>query len=410
MLRISFKKNSLILSMLIISGGIGTYLFPINILGGNLFAFRIIVVIIFINIMLKHINMIFGLFNSLSLFIFKMLIFIWFFIPLITLFLVSNSKIALINYFNIVFGLITFIVILFYLKNFKNSLSILVKSISFICIINLVINYIELITFKHLDYTFVDSLPDYAKEIPIAYGFFGNPNNNAYFLCLSLPILYLDFNNNKKKVILISLLTFISILFSSSRLSFIGLLIFWSFMFFANFNKNKKTFISIFITLLGFLVFYIKDIITLLELNALIISSDNYNTSSSEVRLQHFHNMFYYLKETYGFGLGPGGYESLGNNMRGHPESISPHNFFVEVFTDYGILIGVLLSISLTIRIFLERKSTNKRINFLLTLFGILFLILSPQNSGYLKNQITWMFLAIVFSNFNDNEFNTDEL
>lgn len=407
-LEFSFNKQSLILSILIISGGIGHHLLPINILGGSLFAFRIIAIIVFISIIVKYFNNISSLFSTASQYIFKVLIFVWLFIPLLTIPFVANLKIGITNYLNIIFGLITFLIIFFYLKLVKNSLFVLVQSVAVICLINLLLNFVELVTFKHLDYTFIDSLPDYAKEIPIAYGFFGNPNNNAYFICLSLPILYLDFSNNKIKVIIISVLSFVSISFSTSRLSFIALLILCSFMFFSNFRKNKKTFLILFIIALGLLIYFFEDVLTLLELGSLVISSEDYNSSSSEIRLQHIHNMSYYLKETYGLGLGPGGYESFGNNMRGQPGSISPHNFFVEVFIDYGIVIGILLSTSLIIRIFFERKSMDKRIHFLLTLLGILFLILSPQNSGYLKNQVTWIFLAIIFTNFNKNEFNTD--
>lgn len=127
---------------------------------------------------------------------------------------------------------------------------------------------------------------------------------------------------------------------------------------------------------------------------------ENFNSkpgfNSKDIRIKLAKNGFFLIKNNFIFGVGPGQFQEL-NRKKKVPFDIgtncSPHNYFIEILANYGI-IGWVFFILLgffSVQLFLR----NKENRFLFIGALALFLIASFLPSAFIYQPINWLFMSI---------------
>lgn len=127
------------------------------------------------------------------------------------------------------------------------------------------------------------------------------------------------------------------------------------------------------------------------------VSEETSSKETFQIRVNHFKNCVYYTIQTGGLGLGPGTYESIGSFNKPYYTygNESPHNLVIEVIVNYGFYVGLLLVVFIVASLRNTDTETTWGVCILIT--TIAFMLLSAQNSTYLKTQVTWIFLSVIF-------------
>lgn len=274
-------------------------------------------------------------------------------------------------------------------------------------LLSIIICFWELSTFNHLPSQYFENLPEYSKYSLSTTAFSGNPNNFSVFLILSSISLYYlwEYLNIYFKTIItfsIFIINPVIIFLNESRLALIIYLFLMVYFFYKFIKINSQVKIIIFFLIsilsLNFKVFI--DYFEAIDLAKHIIQEDTLNDDSNSVRFTHFKNFIYYMEDKLGLGLGPGQYEVLGN---AHPYKViisNPHNLFLEIGLNFGIYILLLFCILLLFKLVFY---FNK--NQLFFIFCFLFVFTTPINSSYLNDNLTWMYLALIFNGFSGDFF-----
>lgn len=404
--RLSFPSFFLFLAT--ITCVLGPNLLPIN-LGFNLYFFRWYMLIIFVFSLLKDQTLNKGIINTeIISFFFKLFILFWLLYSLIFIFFINiideGFKATLVIFFAFIY---VHVFQYLFKKVGKNWFNVFSWGIFFSYILSICVAFWELLTFNHLQSHYTNELTGYAEFSLSTTGFAGNPNNFSVFLVLSsMCLYYLWYNAFSLLKLLITVCLYvinpIIIFLNESRLGlFIYLLLL--FYFTTKFYKNNVHLKGIFFVFLIFFLYnsdFVIDFYGELDFASHFVQLNTLEDDSNSIRFSHFYNFFYYTLHTYGFGLGPGQYEAIGNNHYYPVSILNPHNLFVEIGLDYGIYILLIFVILLS----------NKLIfyihyNQIFMVFCLLIFLLSPVNSGYLNDNITWLFLAVIFNGFNKNHF-----
>jgi len=404
--RLSFPSFFLVLAT--ITCVLGPNLLPIN-LGFNLYFFRWYMLIIFIFSLLKDQTLKKGIINAeIISFFFKLFILFWLLYSLIFISFINNIdegfKATLVIFFAFIY---VHVFQYLFKKVGKNWFNVFSWGIFFSYILSICVALWELLTFNHLQSNYTNELPDYAEFSLSTTGFAGNPNNFSVFIVLSsLCLYYLWYFSISTVKILITVCLFvinpIIIFLNESRLGlFIYLLLL--FYFITKFYKRNVHLKGVFFVALILVLFNLELVIKFyeeLDFASHFIQVNSLDDDSNAIRFSHFYNFFYYTLNTYGFGLGPGQYEAIANNHYYPVSIIDPHNLFVEIGLDYGIYILLIFVILL-----FNKLIFYLHYNQIFMIFCLLILLLSPVNSCYLNDNITWLFLAVVFNGFNKNHF-----
>lgn len=241
-----------------------------------------------------------------------------------------------------------------------------------------------------------------------ANGFFSNYNAFVTFTCCSLPFLYyLIFtcsNRLFRMACIFNLLVGVYILFmNASRGGILALaVISTAFLYFLVRKTNsKKNVILFFCFLIAFLV-YSWDSISFMIMGRQAQAGD----IQDEARWPVWNNAISVLIDTFGFGSGVGG---LPEAMRQYKTTsvLAPHNAFLEILSQYGVLVFV----SFVIFIYRIWRSSMKHINHYYRTIVYASLLAMPAifiiNSVNLIQPYFWAFISSLFivSNSYDSRF-----
>lgn len=283
-----------------------------------------------------------------------------------------------------------------------NKNSTISKSWFILVSLTLVIAYWEIITGNHLSVAFQDSdlmsVTDYGMR-RFASVTFGNYNAYVTFLCFSYPFLLFLFNcSNKNKiesigVPIVLLLSFGCVLINASRGGLLSLVI----MYIIYFILSQKTFKNVFPLLLLFVLgFYAISnygelLFSVMEgrITETGFTNDTARVEIWTVALQCFLN-------SVGFGVGLGGIEKSLFSISHTP--MIPHNFFIEVLMEFGLVVFLLLVLSLVKTFIKGRRSLDKGVKIVTNCFFVTLPIVSVIDSSYCLSPLTFIVFASVYS------------
>lgn len=244
-----------------------------------------------------------------------------------------------------IIGMLSLLFFPLLLKNDKKSLLIIRNAWILGLVFTIPLAIYEIVTMTHFTYSEEDRLiGGIGIYAPFASVFFGNYNNYCVYICLCFPMVLwalLDDKNKTRKVLYLLLIS-ISIL-----IIFI--------------NTNRTSMLVVALYFLSLLRLKARNIITVFGLAALLLMSyrflpttitDNieilfnnrvnvdYNEdTSANIRKGVFLSGLDFLSESNGFGVGAGAFETHMAKSPRHQGIINPHNFFLEIASQYGLLI-----------------------------------------------------------------------
>ena len=231
---------------------------------------------------------------------------------------------------------------------------------------------------------------------------FGNFNYYNLLLTYSLPFLmssFFIFKNKKQKVLLYSSLIGISfvVLSNGSRGALLCLLII--FIYFLKSNIVKFNIGKIIMPL--FFMFFLVKFLTEQGsfLTSIILKSDRMFEDASRVNL--LSKGFELFIDSFLLGVGPGNLGVMYTNVYGMT-LIAPHNLFLEILVEYGILV-FLGFVLLLVKIYKRKKQLNGYSKFIIYGTFVLLPFSSLINSLYLLTPNLWVLIGslLIISNIN---------
>ena len=211
------------------------------------------------------------------------------------------------------------------------------------------------------------------------------------------------------KIISLILIVIISIIIgiNSSRAAFVGFLI-ALFVFVLFYIKNIKTLIGsgvVFTAIIGFLFFSNNDFFNLL------FTRFDTQGLADENRYILIEEGIRELLESGFMGIGAGDFIPTMEKIK-NLNNYSSHNFFLEVLVQYGLIIFVLF-IGFFIRIIRKNRHNEKRYTYITTACLFMLPLTFSIDSGYILTVSTWIFIASLyiiadyqynFKKYQDNE------
>ena len=257
-------------------------------------------------------------------------------------------------------------------------------------------------------------------------GIFRNSNDYATFLALSIPFGIGIIRYGRKKYLRLYGLcgvlgAFYLIIASGSRANIIAVLfeLFFILLFLLNFKRKIKAIIAmgvciilLFIFLPGSVQGFFSQITG--ELNS-VVSQTELMTGSVGVRMNLVRNGLLFLYSTIGFGVGAGNSEYYMANFAQYNTAgiLNPHNWWLEILINYGILIfigyvmfyiGIIRNLWKIYR--RERTRDQKMICevLLVSLVGFFFASVSSSSIMAFKPQWLLFTFALAFLNYSRNK------
>jgi len=238
---------------------------------------------------------------------------------------------------------------------------------------------------------------------------FYNTNDYATFIALVIPlaISYAQYNKSLIKKIFGFILTVLNIFIlveTHSRANYVAFLLWLCFWVIFIVGRKFKLFIIFSIILLGFVLLVSNGLI---ELNSVFgeLRSLNIRNNSINIRIHIVYNSLEYLKNTFGFGVGPGNIEYFLEHYQYFDINgvFSPHNWWIELPTNYGIFIffGYITTYIYFYKklfsIFKENElNEDKRISSFLLGSLVAFPIASLSPSGMIGKNYHWLLLSFI--------------
>lgn len=328
-----------------------------------------------------------------------------------------------------IFFLFTGVSVIFFVVYYFSNIQDMVYSYYlwlFILMILIAVGLWETITGHHLNVSGLNYLPFrytlYAKytflfHMPSAV--FRNPNDFATYLALSLPFVLAFLRHQTKiipRVIGITLLggALYLIIKTLSRANYLASIVelafFFVFLFKAK-TKLKAAILSV-LCILAFSIIFPKPAHRIVgTLNEQITSLGHTTGNSLTVRLHLIENSFVFLERTAGFGVGAGNAEYWMANFPIYDTGgvLNPHNWWVEILTDYGIFIFVgyvLFYLCLVWSLFQEVRrhggnNTERMINEALLTSTVGFSIASISSSSIMSLRFQWFLFAFALAFLN---------
>lgn len=263
----------------------------------------------------------------------------------------------------------------------------------------------EIVTGNHLPGAWVESAPDYALDRAIVISTFGNPNNYGAFLVLSLPFLLYSRERVRSRFLklLYGLLipVFFGLLFlTGSRSALLGALLqMGTYIFiFGGVRRIVATLLALVTSILGlvYIGVSIEDLRLFAKLQT-VLQGNALEGGSLSMRLGLTLNGLWMVLISFGMGIGAGGYEMVAQ----HPDLpfstgglINPHNFFIEIIAEYGVLIGIVFAFLIGRFLYISVKGYGRGGGLaaqtgVLIVVGYMFAMLA--NSTYMSQPSNWM-------------------
>lgn len=261
----------------------------------------------------------------------------------------------------------------------------------------------ELATGNHLPGAWIDSQPFYVQRL-IAVATFHNPNNLAAFLLLLSSIIITKYmfvkNHYLKNTVLFLYMTLILLIIflTGSRISAVGLIM-MIIIYIVIENKNRRYAVFLTTLIVALIIpLYVQYSDQLPRVDSIIKVFERgvSNDSSGSIRLNLTLAGFDMLASSGGLGIGAGNFQSLMiGGYKNFPTGgiIDPHNWWIEVLSEYGIvsfLLYFFIWIYLLYIMALYGSTNIKKI----IILSYAFFVASFANSSYGAQSTNWLFHA----------------
>lgn len=327
---------------------------------------------------------------------------IWSIYSMLSIFWIKDKYMYIVTNFNVVIG--TFCII-YFSKNLNNIE--IFENIFKIAIFSVTINCIYYIIVRN---TYIG-------------GFYHNTNDLATVLLFVLPsniyFIYKDLENNKKLIfrILQYIICIITFFFINSRGCMLGVALGVGGIIFNIFIKNKKKILKnkrniiiglilIFISI-TFSIYFLSNFLSNIRLKPVRLA-----TNSNQVRINLIYNAIEFLKQDLNFikGIGAGNsiYYYQNYSIYTVHEIYSPHNLWIQVLLEYGIIIFIFFVLTWILIIMNLLKNKNK-INNIFIFFMFAMLIACISSSTLLTREYFWIIIAIIIAWCNQLERNENK-
>jgi teichuronic acid biosynthesis protein TuaE len=322
---------------------------------------------------------------------------VWIFWGIISLFWAPDFLIGFRELLAVVYGFIVFIVI-FHKKFDEERKILLINGWMFSLFAVLVIGLWEYLTGNHLQSDYSESLRYYNKS-DFIYSVFGNPNDFSAFLITSVPFIGLFVIFSKRileKYVGLSLYAFTvaGITLSGGRIG-----IFFHFLQIGIFVLSLKNSFRVFLLKTILFPLAILIVFTFISADEAVSQKANRDLTqddSVESRVNLSINGLKFTVNSYGFGIGAGGYEHYAETS---PDIlytggiINPHNLIIEILSQYGLVILVFF---LSFLVFLLQKSfficrNNMAAGMLMVISIFSVVITGFQGSSALNLPTMWL-------------------
>lgn len=306
---------------------------------------------------------------------------------------------------------------LYYLSLFISLIILLIKTINskdlillaydffgFFTVALIIFGIIELITGIHLNTSMYFASHISGKATAVFY----NPNDFSFFLNLTFPFLMFNVFNKGTVYSKVFNLTMVGaliviIIMNDSRLAFITVII----QLILIFVLSKKLLSKINMIsgiLIALIIFFFRHKL-LNGLYGVYIELEK-GISSSFIRYNLFLNGLYALYKSKFLGVGPHGYQDHVYPKFYTKHIIDPHNWWIEVLTNYGVFIfvGYLLLIFYIIKFLYKKSYVNnelKKMNIVLLVSWVGFIIGSMGPSSLFYFTFQWFLLGITLAVIN---------
>lgn len=401
----------------------------------NVFAFRVVLGISFIVLLLKgEIKLRFFIESKwLSVF----LLFLFFFGAL-SLIWVDSKISAYQQLFYLFTAILSYIVILSLLKNIEKPLLIVSRAWIFSFVIMAFFGILEIMTNAHFISGFTDHLATFdfirpSFNAPLAS--FSNPNDFSIYLSFGIVFFIYFFQSNKNQFALIAIVVAYFLMYNT--LSRFGLLSFYIMIVFfgilSSYRNNwgwiKKNYqlmiayVFAFVFVICFMIYtnpvgkpvnkdgkveIVTVPMTALGMDFLFSTSalPQDSTGSTAIRKNLILNgLDFTLKSNFlGIGAGQFEYKMKEEKPKYFTDGIySPHHFLIEIVSQYG-LIGLMLIliffVSVLYKLFIHfkryrRYSISNEFILLISLI-IVYVITSNSSSSYISHPINWIILTVI--------------
>lgn len=409
------KYYKVLFFALVLSIPFGYYLFPFATGSIHLFGFRILHVVSLLSLLINRDLVFFtGKYSKALLIAFC----IWIAYALASYFYAFDAKATLYESAFLVSGLSLVLIFQSFLKHVKHGPRVMLYAWTAGLGGQLLINLIEVFKGTHLAGNFLEVVSSYdtsslVKFIPA--GTFDNPNNLALFLNLSILVLLalMKLKPNRNDLWLLLLVLSCVVLFNCySRFGLINLIIIaLIFPFFINFPGYLKDLFlkssSIKYLFLGLGLAFSVILYNGMDYKVKHKTIGNSKDKSIAVRKNLMKNGLEFFKNSYGLGIGAGNFESYHSNSKIKYNTngiINSHNWLVQILSQYGILISILLSgwfiaTGWHILKMITSKSIqrNKFRPFIVIIFCMMLIypIISMMPSTFLQNPYNWLMIAL---------------
>lgn len=424
MKKIIKENGSLVLLLTILFSIIGSVFSLINLFDIEIYAFRFFLIILSINTvsfyLLNRSSVSFLNLNKVLVSGFLLLLVYGSFF-----YVVANDKVLFLKeIFYWLIALLTLINILFfkYTLNNKNLKKDILVSLSLVFVLVLFFGVFEFLTYKHLDIysPYVENLllENYNRDISQSFFTFGNPNNLSFFLSILASLIVVFYSKSQYFIAFLVVLSafFISIL-NGSKITIISNVLLLCFLLIIQIKVLKKYLLhSLIVIGTGAFVFLYTgvskptlekyqdlsnnetEIINESEEDEKLIAEQAEN-SSVAIRTNLIRNAIDAGEYSNYIGLGPGQFSwYLDSDIKKHDTKgiNNPHGFILNLYSNYGIVGVIIISIMLIYWIIQIFKKYVRKEDIAIHLLFILIIILnSNAPSSFIQLPYFWVLLGI---------------
>lgn len=316
----------------------------------------------------------------------------WCIYALLQFFIAEDMSLFFSFYIILLTNLFTALMTLFIIRE-KEELSFALKAFAFSLILNLLAAAIEYFTGFH----FVHYNVSYTNQV---VGLIGNFNDFCSFLFIAIVVFLICLVYTKRKLsrLLYAICIAVSvyfIYFNGARGAIYALYVFALFwvllQFLKAFVRGEKNYNRILFLISVFAIAVAAAWILrfgFYNALALLDRSGGGDIRSDRSRVLLILGGIKQLTDSFGFGMGAG--QSV------LPYGINVHNYYAEVFAEYGVVWG-LFSVYLTFFIFVRRKKhINQVVDSVLQAAGFAFLVANVTSSSINKMRALWIYLMLV--------------
>lgn len=395
--------------LVIITGFFGPAFLSKSLGGYHIFPFRVLFLfawsIFVISLCLKNrLNL-----NQIKSYKFPVLFFLfWFFYALCSFLWAASLKLWLRNVVFLFIGITLIFGCIYHFKTFRDLKFFIIIWIVALCCLNF-IGFWEVTTGNHL---ITSNLLNKQYKVFAPTSVFHNQNDYATFLTLSICFLLPLIENIKTlshRICSIMLLasSLYLLVFTTSRSNIIAVVmvfISWFILFFHKYNLKVKFVISI--LLIPLMIIFINSFITSSTIQSLSHEITE-GIGSGGVRINLIQNSFSFLANSFGLGVGAGNVEWYMQNKAIFDTKgiLNVHNWWVELLTNYGIIIFFLyccLYLYVTKKSFKISKKARSPWNKIFAesvfLGCIGFFLASCSSSSIIAFKPQWFFWGFSFS------------